>query len=94
MTKKKVIKILRIFIVTLMLIIIFTGIFDWIRVRKLEKPVFTVPITWDDGGSGTYYGLGYMIDLQGNFMPEDELPGVTHYKYYILGMLVDEQMRD
>ncbi|MEG2234575.1 MAG: hypothetical protein RRZ42_08080, partial [Oscillospiraceae bacterium] len=50
--------------------------------------------TADDGGSGRYYGLGYSFEIKGNFMPEDELPGVTHYKYYIFNNLVAEGIRD
>jgi hypothetical protein len=41
-----------------------------------------------------YYGLGYSFEIKGNFMPEDELPGVTQYKYYIFNNSVLEGIRD
>ncbi|MEG0912783.1 MAG: hypothetical protein RSD35_07775 [Oscillospiraceae bacterium] len=71
------------------------GSVDFFRVKSFEKPVFTLKTeTADDGGSGRYYGLGYSFEIKGNFMPEDELPGVTHYKYYIFNNLVAEGIRD
>ena len=71
------------------------GSVDFFRVKSFEQPVFTVEIeTADDGGTGLYYGLGYSFELKGNFMPEDELPGVTHYKYYIFNKLIAEGIRD
>lgn len=71
------------------------GSVDFFRVKSFEKPLFTLAIeTTDDGGSGLYYGLGYSFDLKGNFMPEDELPGVTHYKYYIFNKLIAKGIRD
>ena len=57
---------------------------------RQEKPIFTIPLTTDDGGSGTYYGLGYQIELKGNFMPEDPILGIKYVKYSILGITVEE----
>ncbi len=88
--KKKVIKVVAIILAVLILAIVGTGVFDYFRVRRAEKPIFTIPITADDGGTGTYYGLGYSIEIKGNFMPEDPLPGVKYYKYSILGIPVEE----
>lgn len=68
---------------------------DLIRVNGFEKPIFARPvITADDGGSGTYKGLGWRIELKGNFMPEDELPGVTKYEFYLGGDLILAAIRD
>lgn len=68
---------------------------DWRRVKAFELPVFARPTqTADDGDSGTYQGAGYRFEIEGNFMPEDELPGVTRYEYYIFGRLVTEGLRD
>ena len=50
--------------------------------------------TADDGGSGTYKGLGYSFDIEGNFMPEDEFPGVTKARFYLLGKMLKEAIRD
>ncbi|TCK98649.1 hypothetical protein EDC19_1082 [Natranaerovirga hydrolytica] len=72
------------------------GFVDYWRVCHLfEKPIFTIPImTSDDGGSGTYQGLGYSFEIQGNFMPEDEHFGVTHFEYYWFGNLVKKGMQE
>ena len=71
------------------------GSVDFFRVKYFEKPVFTSAIeTTDDGDLGLYYGLGYSFELKGNFMPEDESPGVTHYKYYIFNKLIAKGIRD
>lgn len=69
---------------------------DYSRVcRYFEKPLFTISnITADDGGSGKYYGLGYSFNIEGNFMPEDEYPGVTQYDYYIFGKLMQSGTRN
>ncbi|MBQ3615693.1 MAG: hypothetical protein II993_06840, partial [Anaerotignum sp.] len=46
---------------------------DLLRLNSFEMPIFARPTeTFDDGGSGTYKGLGWRIELEGNFMPEDE----------------------
>ncbi len=68
---------------------------DLIRVHGFEKPIFARPtVTADDGGSGTYKGLGWRIELEGNFMPEDELPGVTAFEYYLFNDLILAAVRD
>ena len=68
---------------------------DLLRLNDFEKPIFARPtVTADDGGSGTYEGLGWRIELEGNFMPEDELPGVTKYEFYLGGDLILAAIRD
>ncbi len=88
--KKNYIKFTVTILCVIILLVISTAAFDYFRVRNAEKPIFTIPITADDGGTGTYYGLGYSIEIKGNFMPEDPLPGVKYYKYSILGKPVEE----
>jgi len=62
------------------------GIIDFALVHNYKKPVFCIGVnTVDDGGSGTYKGLGYSFELEGNFMPESENPGVNSYRGYIFG---------
>ena len=74
---------------------VIIGVTDFIRVHSFEKPLFCIGIkVADDGGSGHYVGAGYSFDLEGNFMPEDELPGVTKYSYQIFGILVKTGLRD
>lgn len=73
------------------------GIVDYIRVSGFEKPVFClldVKNSYADGGSVTYKGLGYSFDIMGNFMPEDEYPGVIRYTFYFLGNKVSAGIRD
>lgn len=67
----------------------------WQTTHNFEKPIFArCSIGFDDGGSGTYRGIGYSIEVKGNFMPEDELPGVTYAKFMILGKQIKAVIRD
>ena len=68
---------------------------DLFRLNSFELPLFARPIeTSDDGGSGTYKGFGWRIELEGNFMPEDEFPGVTQFEYYLGDDLIYAAIRD
>ena len=74
---------------------IVIAIIDFGRVHSFETPIFCVAtVIMQDGGSGHYTGLGYSFDIKGNFMPEDEFPGVTEYTYYILGQEISSEVRD
>ena len=71
------------------------GLADFARVTDFERPLFCVCTRGaDDGGSGTYRGLGYSFDIRGNFLPEDEFPGVTEFEARILGIPVLHWIRD
>lgn len=72
------------------------GLTDFNKVvRNFEQPIFCILTnSADDGGSGKYIGLGYSFEIEGNFMPEDEFPGVTKYKAKIFGLTVSEEVRD
>lgn len=71
------------------------GIDFWRTTIKLQKPIFTIPIElYKDGGSGIYLGLGYKIIIEGNFMPLDELPGVTYVNFSLFGQEIKEVLRD
>jgi len=85
---KKPRKIIIIFLISLLLIWVFIIVFDFIRVnRKTEKPLFVIgKELMDDGGSGLYKGLGYTVNIEGNFMPEDEHPGITRSDYKLFGI--------
>ena len=57
---------------------------DYIRGSILKPPVFTYIIggaTADDGGSGTYQGLGYKIDVKMKLEPRR----VAYVKIYMFG---------
>ncbi|MBR5309832.1 MAG: hypothetical protein IKU42_01750 [Oscillospiraceae bacterium] len=90
--KKKIISA----IAVLLILWLSAGITDFIRVtRNFEKPIFCISTeTADDGGSGKYIGLGYSFDIKGNFMPEDEFPGVVKYEAKILGITVSSEARE
>ena len=90
MKKKKTITAIGIILTLLLLLSISTGIFDYFRVYSAEKPIFKISVTADDGGSGIYYGLGYQIEITGNFMPADPIPGIKYVKYSILGIPIEE----
>lgn len=85
------------------LIVIALGIVLWLsmvlvdysRAHRFEMPIFCVATeVFQDGGSGHYVGLGYSFDIKGNFMPEDEFPGVTKWTYYLFGIEMETQIRD
>ena len=87
----------RIIAVLLILLVLWTAVFitDYYRVSRFKKPVFCVLTdSYDDGGSGNYCGLGYAIAIEGNFMPEDEYPGVTHYHVKLFGIHLKSGIRD
>lgn len=75
---------------------ITVGIIDYSRLQSFERPIFSFIIEpgYEDGGSGKYVGLGYSYDIKGNFMPEDEFPGVTKWTLYLFGVEVESQIRD
>ena len=58
--------------------------------QNLEENSITIVLF----GSGKYIGLGYSFDIKGNFMPEDEFPGVTKWTYYLFGIELQTQIRD
>ena len=46
---------------------------DYHRCSNLEKPMFARGISdtlYDDGGSGTYRGLGYIVEIEGELTAE------------------------
>lgn len=91
MKKKKVI----ICVAVVVILWLGSGMLDFFRVKSFERPLFCIATeTYDDGGSGHYVGLGYSVDIKGNFMPEEELPGVTEYRYYLFGLEIKSGMRD
>ncbi|WP_461206369.1 hypothetical protein [Clostridium sp. DL1XJH146] len=94
--KDKIVKIFIITISSLLVLCILMTVTDYFRTtHSFEKPVFTRCINgYDDGGSGTYIGIGYSIEIEGNFMPEDEFQGVTHAQFSFFGKEVKDVIRD
>ena len=61
---------------------------DYYRCSNLEKPMFAIGIdTADDGGSGTYYGIGYTVEIDGELSAEYGYQ-IRHAEMYLLGQLV------
>lgn len=82
-------------VVCIVVLWLTVGIVDYCRLHRFEKPIFCVGVNLcEDGGSGKYVGLGYSYDIEGNFMPEDEFPGVTKWTYYLFGVEMETQIRD
>lgn len=57
------------------LLVIWGGMFgtDYYRCTQLKKPVFAAGVAdslYDDGGSGTYRGIGYEIEIEGELTVE------------------------
>ncbi|MBP3918179.1 MAG: hypothetical protein J6I50_03285 [Clostridia bacterium] len=54
-----------------------------------HKPIFCIGINLaDDGGSGSYIGMGYSFYIKGNFLPEDKTSGqygITSYESNLFG---------
>ena len=68
---KKKLKILT--IILLAIIVLWGGIFtvDFFRCANLKMPIFVIPgETFDDGGSSTYYGLGYVVKIKKHISAE------------------------
>ena len=60
-------------IIVLSLILLWGVVFaiDYFRYSNFKMPIFVIPgETDDDGGSGTYYGLGYSVDVEKNISAE------------------------
>lgn len=58
---KKFIKYFLIIFVSVILIALIFGLVDYHRYKNNEKPIFTLALTYMDGGSVEYVGLGYQI---------------------------------
>ncbi len=57
---------------------------------RLQRPVLTAHgLGTDDGGSGTYTGIGQGVWIEGYFIPEDAAPGVAHAEFLVLGRKVE-----
>lgn len=92
-------KIKRVLITAIILVVIWfgMGVTDFARLYNSKMPLFCLATEIvQDGGSGTYTGLGYSFDIEGNFVGEDEgmLRGVTSYRGYILGKEVSRGFRE
>ncbi len=90
MKNKKIFKTIGIVLLSILFISISTGIINFFMVKSAQKPIFAIPVTADDGGSGTYYGLAHTIEIKGNFMPEDPIPSIKYVHFSVLGITIEE----
>jgi len=78
-------------------VLLWTCVFaiDFARVSNFEKPFFAVLVNGaDDGGSGTYVGLGYWTEIDGNFVTENAVErGITQYDMKLLGIRLQAAIR-
>ena len=81
-------------IAVIILLWVMIGLIDYYRVNSFQMPVFCIGTDLaDDGGSGHYVGLGYSFDIDGNFMPEDEFPGITKWTYCLFGVKIQTKTK-
>lgn len=85
--------IIRIIIILLVLWAIIFCI-DYSRCSNFKEPIFAIPtVTADDGGSGTYYGLGYKVKVTKTISAEYgvQLLKVEMYimDWFIVGAIAD-----
>lgn len=88
--KKRLLTVL-IIAAALLLAAVVMGCVDYdLAVNRHERPECAVGFaTYDDGGSGRYYGLGYGFEVYGNFVaPYPADYGVREWSVYILGVKV------
>lgn len=87
--KKKPAKILLIAICALVVLwgVMFTT--DYIRCSSLQEPLFVIPIgeIAKDGGSGTYLGPGYTVDIKKNIDAEYGI-SVSAVEMKVLGKVI------
>ena len=90
MKKRKII----IAVVCAVILWITVGIVDFSLVHSFRSPVFCVcSEPMQDGGSGKYVGLGYSFDIKGDYMPEDKLPGIIKWIYYLFRVEIQTRIR-
>ncbi|MGN1300948.1 MAG: hypothetical protein ACI4U9_00185 [Clostridia bacterium] len=90
---------LKVFIGVIIAIIVIWGIVfcvDYVRCANFKMPIFVVAgATADDGGSGTYYGLGYKVEVKKNLSAEYgvQLEKVEMYMFnkFITGAIAEVQ---
>ncbi len=74
-------------ICTLILFIVIVTIVDYNQtIHKLRKPIFAQVInSADDGGSGTYIGIGYSVNIKGDLTVEHGYK-IERVEFSVLGL--------
>lgn len=69
--KRKSARIVLLLAVTLVVLWGAMFVTDYVRCGSLREPIFVLAgITYDDGGSGTYHGLGYTVTVRKHISTE------------------------
>lgn len=92
--KRKNKLILILVLIAIIAILITLPVIDYFRVHGFEMPLFCIKSDNDYDDTITYIGIGYKIDIRGNFNPSDEYPGITEYHYYLMSKEVSRGFRD
>ena len=90
-------KTLKIIIAIILIILILWGIIffiDYNRCSNLKMPIFVVAKdTADDGGSGTYYGIGYRVEVEKRISMEYGIQLISTEMYvgdkFVAGAIAD-----
>jgi len=92
---KKRSKIIFIALACVIILWVIIGFVDYWRVCELfENPIFALSIlTETDCGchSRTYMGIGYYFRVKGYFLPDFDIPGISHVEYYLFGIILKQQ---
>ena len=87
--KRKTNKWIALFIIILLLWATAVITDYYITTNRNEKPIFTIMnqnASTENPGSEKYIGLGYSVELEGNF--EDESTHLDSLDFYLFGMLI------
>jgi len=91
---KKSLKIIACIVVILIVIWGIIFFIDYSRCSNFKEPIFVVAgVTADDGGSGTYYGLGYKVEMEKTISAKCG-PELVKVEMYILDKFITGAIAD
>ena len=90
-------KSLKIVISIIAILIVLWGIIfftDYLRCSNFKEPIFVVAgVTADDGGSGTYYGLGYKVKIE-KIISAEHGPTLVRVEMYMFDKFITGAIAD
>ncbi|MDD3923432.1 MAG: hypothetical protein PHY39_07920 [Endomicrobiaceae bacterium] len=80
------------FLMVILVLLVIFGIMVFVdsqRAATLRGPIFAIPIgvTADDGGSGTYQGLGYTVEV-GKYITSEGKTQISSVKMIMFGKVI------
>ena len=60
----------------------------WTANHRLQEPVFAWQVASQADGVGIYQGVGYRVELTGDFLPGEEPKEINKAEFYFFGQLV------